>query len=731
MGLSGCDLYFQVFGKVTADAGQDQTVTVGTLVTLDGTKSRDSKGGTSLQYSWAFQSVPAGSSQNLPIATADQALARFSPDSPGMYALRLTVSEGRLSASATVNVTANDVPPPPGAPPAPAWLSVGSPTLTSLAVSWSAVSGATSYQAYRGRSASGPFSTLAYDGPATSFADTGLASGGTYYYKVRATNAAGSGLFSTVASWSVLLSNIMPIPGTGTFTYSVDLGSSPRSVFFVFSNPAAISSSAPRVNGVSVQSEIAPVLDAAPGARAMGFGLKDRPDPTGFNTNPFRYLSPVRSRTLIVAQPHPALDAVGDPLSFKDTRPTDLIPSVCRKVVADTGVGGTGKTLNIWVANDCWYQGGTKAYLVTPAMVDVIANAFLNPAAAGSDLFGWVTNIYGEEYGPHHLSNMIAPDGQITILLYDIDGDNRTDGGVIGYFWSKDEFLASLVANSNQRVMFYLDAVLLATPDTPPNWHANDYWPSEIVSALAHELQHLIHFYQKNVSLAGGAPTSTVTWIDEMASMVTEDLVADKLHNPGPRGVLDDPTAGGPNNGDGRLPRYIYSDSASLSDWGNPDLKTSYAVAYAFGAYLARNFGGAPLFRDLVLDARTDSSALDDALGKSVAGSSETFASVFWKWGVANLLSDSTSAPAGFAYNRGGFYTSAVGGTSYNLGSINLYNYTYKGQIGPALSTVPSAGAGSQQMTSNILFRAGSALSGLHSWQIQLPSSVSLTVVLK
>jgi hypothetical protein len=118
-------------------------------------------------------------------------------------------------------------------------------------------------------------------------------------------------------------------------------------------------------------------------------------------------------------------------------------------------------------------------------------------------------------------------------------------------------------------------------------------------------------------------------------------------------------------------------------------------------------------------------------LSRSASGPSETFSSVFWKWGVSNLLSDRTAAPAGFAYNRGGFFPSAIGNTSYNLGSINLYNYTYQGQIGPSLWTSSSAGAGSQQMTSNLLFGAGNALTGLHSWQVQLPASVTLTVVLK
>ena len=44
----------------TANAGPDQTAPVGALVTLDGTGSTDPDGNT-LSYSWAFDSLPSGS----------------------------------------------------------------------------------------------------------------------------------------------------------------------------------------------------------------------------------------------------------------------------------------------------------------------------------------------------------------------------------------------------------------------------------------------------------------------------------------------------------------------------------------------------------------------------------------------------------------------------------------------------------------------------------------------
>jgi len=71
------------------------------------------------------------------------------------------------------------------APSAPTGLTVGSATSSSLYISWNASSGATSYQLFRG-------STQVYNGPGTTYTDTGLAPSTTYYYTVQAMNGAGT-----------------------------------------------------------------------------------------------------------------------------------------------------------------------------------------------------------------------------------------------------------------------------------------------------------------------------------------------------------------------------------------------------------------------------------------------------------------------------------------------------------------------------------------------------------
>jgi len=61
-----------------------------------------------------------------------------------------------------------------------------------ITVSWSSVSGATGYYIYRDTSSTGSFPLLVDAGSAVSYANTGLTSGTTYYYKVSAYKGTGS-----------------------------------------------------------------------------------------------------------------------------------------------------------------------------------------------------------------------------------------------------------------------------------------------------------------------------------------------------------------------------------------------------------------------------------------------------------------------------------------------------------------------------------------------------------
>ncbi len=94
-----------------ANAGPDQNVATGSLVTLDGSKSSDADGD-QLTYSWAFTSRPAGSSA----ALSDPAIAKptLTADLDGTYVLSLSINDGTVSSqtdSVTITAaTANSAP---------------------------------------------------------------------------------------------------------------------------------------------------------------------------------------------------------------------------------------------------------------------------------------------------------------------------------------------------------------------------------------------------------------------------------------------------------------------------------------------------------------------------------------------------------------------------------------------------------------------------------------------
>lgn len=85
-------------------AGEDQTVDVGTLVTLDGSGSTDSDGDP-LTYDWVFITTPSGS--EVILNDSASVAPTFTPDLAGEYVLGLTVNDGtENSTQDTVTITA-------------------------------------------------------------------------------------------------------------------------------------------------------------------------------------------------------------------------------------------------------------------------------------------------------------------------------------------------------------------------------------------------------------------------------------------------------------------------------------------------------------------------------------------------------------------------------------------------------------------------------------------------
>ena len=54
-------------------------------------------------------------------------------------------------------------------------------------------------------------------------------------------------------------------------------------------------------------------------------------------------------------------------------------------------------------------------------------------------------------------------------------------------------------SRSAARLIFFMDSAFFAIPEGP-TWEVTDYCPSQVIGVLAHEFQHMIHFYQKRGS---------------------------------------------------------------------------------------------------------------------------------------------------------------------------------------------------------------------------------------
>lgn len=358
-----------------------------------------------------------------------------------------------------------------------------------------------------------------------------------------------------------------------------------------------------------------------------------------------------------------------------------------------------------------------------------LAPIFLNNGDDDDDIFDLVTNVFGDPWGPQPYPNLVSEDERnIHVLLYDIDGDGipATDGRVVGFFYGVDNYTDD---DGNGLVMFHLDAALFDA-EKDSSWEITDYWPGQVVSTLAHEFQHMIHFYQRFAAVPDNLDNRYETWMDEANSMVAEDLVSRLIANMGPRGV--DPavyttgSAGGDDNTEGRIPYYTaYGPQTQLTTWyDGDDVFNHYGISYAFGAFLGRAFG-ADFFEDLMDNSTaTGSTDLEYTTTAIAEAAGVDFDELMRRWGVAYLVSSKTDVPTQYRINNGEWFDSTVGGITYRIGSINAYNYyPYLWGYFPTAGDVPvSAGA-------NAFVIAGTVPAGGYTVTANLPDDTALTVL--
>ena len=179
-----------------ADAGNNQTVTENTTVTLDSSGSADSDG-TIVSRQWAQTAGPDVTYSQSAVKPTFKA-PEVSAATMLTFALTVTDDDGATD-TATVTVTVNDSGSNQGeAPPAPTGLSANA-SADGIQVSWNASNGADSYIIFRSEMPAWTGATpkqIAASVTGLSYNDTTAQAGTRYYYWVKARNADGVSKFS-------------------------------------------------------------------------------------------------------------------------------------------------------------------------------------------------------------------------------------------------------------------------------------------------------------------------------------------------------------------------------------------------------------------------------------------------------------------------------------------------------------------------------------------------------
>jgi fibronectin type 3 domain-containing protein len=127
------------------------------------------------------------------------------------YVVSATYAGGPVAGGGSANSSQVGATPQGAAPQPPATLSA-TPGNTQVSLSWPASSGATSYNVKRATIPGGPYTTVGSTA-GTSFTNTGLTNGSTYFYVVTAVNASGESGNSPEASATP--QGVVPAPPTG------------------------------------------------------------------------------------------------------------------------------------------------------------------------------------------------------------------------------------------------------------------------------------------------------------------------------------------------------------------------------------------------------------------------------------------------------------------------------------------------------------------------------------
>jgi hypothetical protein len=186
-----------------------------------------------------------------------------------------------------------------------------------------------------------------------------------------------------------------------------------------------------------------------------------------------------------------------------------------------------------------------------------------------------------------------------------------------GYFSSSDEIHPDATEYSNAAEIFLINA------DNSPLWDEYTY------GVLAHEFQHMIHWYRDR---------NETSWINEgMSELAT--LLNDYVHT-------------------GFAFQYLADPDLQLNDWPNDQNATTphYGAGFIFVSYILDRFGEEAT-KALVADAANGLESIDNVMTQlaiidPLTNEPISADDIVLDWGIANYLADSSVADGRYAYNQ-------------------------------------------------------------------------------
>lgn len=189
-------------------------------------------------------------------------------------------------------------------------------------------------------------------------------------------------------------------------------------------------------------------------------------------------------------------------------------------------------------------------------------------------------------------------------LYYDWEKTEKANGGVYGYYWSAD-FRKDY--SCNQDAIIYLDSYFLSKS------------PESIYSTMAHEFNHMLNFINKGLEYNLEYSTWYTEMLSALADAMFENYLVENLAEE--QSIAYD-----------RIRIFNTWHNLGFSTWRSGtdyypygDVYISYGNVFAFGNFLAKNYGGFELIKEIATNRYVNEESVVQAVREIAGNSGITF----------------------------------------------------------------------------------------------------------